>query len=103
MFALEPLALFQGIPDIEMRGVPSWFQNCLEMRIRGEGGELRTIDWPTKVVKRKLKGSKKKVKVEVSTRECWQPVFDWNEFMKCNGLLQPSHMNRFFPAPQDLA
>lgn len=71
MFALEPLALLQGISNIEMRGVSYWFQNCLEMRIRGEGGELKTINWPPKVVKRKLKGSKRKFNVEVSTRECW--------------------------------
>ena len=52
LFALEPLASFQGISDITVRGAPDWFKQCLEMRIRGEGGELEILNWPTKTVRR---------------------------------------------------
>ena len=44
IFALEPLASLHEISDITVRGAPDWLKQCLEMRIRGNGGELETLN-----------------------------------------------------------
>jgi hypothetical protein len=53
MFSLESLAQITGIPSISVDGVPAWFAQCLEMRVRGEGGEIKPLSWPKKTTKRK--------------------------------------------------
>lgn len=100
MFALEPLVSLRGVEDIEIHGVTAWFKECLEMCIRGEGGKVETADWPTKMVKRKeQRGTKKrKISVEVTTRERWQPTFDWRMFAARNNILLPGNIDRFLPA-----
>mgnify|MGYP004504271419 CR=1 FL=1 len=99
MFTLEPLASMQGIEDTDIWGVSEWFKQCLEMRIRGQGGELAAADWPTKVVERRRKGSRKPLQVEVSAREGWQPTFDWREFAQRNDVALPENIDMFLPAP----
>jgi hypothetical protein len=101
MFVLEPLAALQGIQDIAVYGAPEWFQRCLEMRIRGQGGDLKTLDWPTKAVRRQKKGNQKKVKVEVSTRQGWQPLFDWKRFAVRNDIPLPEDIHKLVPTPQN--
>ena len=101
VFVLEPLAELQGIHDIAVYGAPEWFQRCLEMRIRGQGGELKTLDWPTKAVRRKKKGTKKKVEVEVCTRQGWQPIFDWKRFAVRNNIPLPEDIHVLVPTPQN--
>jgi hypothetical protein len=100
VFVLEPLASLQGIVDVAIHGAPDWLKQCLEMRIRGEGGELKTLEWPAKVVKRKQKGSRKKVELEVSMRKGWQPVLDWRQFAVRNGIALPADIDAFFPVEQ---
>jgi hypothetical protein len=101
MFVLEPLAALQGIQNIAVHGAPEWFQRCLEMRIRGQGGDLKTLDWPTKAVRRQKKGNQKKVKVEVSTRQGWQPLFDWKRFAVRNDIPLPEDIHKLVPTPQN--
>jgi hypothetical protein len=98
LFALEPLASLQGTPDITVSGVPDWFKKCLEMRIRGDGGELETLNWPTKIVKRQKKENRKKIEVEVSTRQGWHPVFDWRQYAARNSISLPEKIDTCFPA-----
>lgn len=101
MFVLEPLVALQGIQDIAVYGAPEWFQRCLEMCIRGQGGDLKTLDWPTKLVRRKKKGSRNKVKVEVSKRQGWQPIFDWKRFAVRNEIPLPDDIHKLLPTPQN--
>lgn len=101
VFVLEPLASLQGISDITLRGAPEWLKQCLEMRIRGEGGELETLNWPTKTVKRQQKGSRRKIEVEVSTRHGWQPTLDWKQFATRHGIELPEHTYILFPSSQN--
>ena len=100
VFVLEPLASLQGIQDIAVYGAPEWFQRCLEIRIRGQGGDLKTLDWPTKVVRRQQKGYRRKVEVEVCTRQGWQPIFDWKRFAACNNISLPEDVHKLVPTPQ---
>ena len=100
VFVLEPLASLQGIQDIAIYGTPEWFQRCLEMRIRGQGGDLKTLDWPKKVVRRQKKGNRRKVEVEVSTRQGWQPIFDWKRFAVRNNIPLPGNIHKLLPTPQ---
>jgi hypothetical protein len=101
MFALEPLESLRGISYITVHGAPEWFKQCLEMRIRGEGGDLKILNWPTKTVRRQQKGSRKRVEVEVSTRQGWQPMFDWRHFAARNGISLPETFDTCFPGSQE--
>lgn len=103
MFTLEPLISLQGIPNVNIVGVPDWFKKCLEMRMRGEGGELTTLTWPVKLIKRRPDPFKKAKKAEISTREGWQPRLDWREFAQRNSIAVPAHIDIFFPPPQNSA
>lgn len=102
MFALEPLTELSTVKNVNLVGLPGWFAACLAMRLRGEGGDLSTIEWPVKMVKRKGKGGRWRAdrRVQVSTRHCSQPIYDWQEFAQRNGIALPkdaersSHPNR---------
>ena len=90
MFALEPLVgLFPGVvvECVRVRGVPSWCARCLELCVRGQGGELVELDWGYDVVMRQVGvGVARKRRVSV-TRKMWmQPVYDWRRYAEENGI-----------------
>ncbi|KAI4927964.1 uncharacterized protein J4E92_005445 [Alternaria infectoria] len=90
MFALEPLVgLFPSVvvESVRVRGVPSWFARCLELCVRGQGGELVELDWGCDVVMRQVGvGVARKRRVSV-TRKMWmQPVYDWRRYAEENGI-----------------
>jgi len=90
MFALEPLVgLFPGVvvESVRVRGVPSWFARCLELCVRGQGGELLELDWGYNVVMRQVGvGVARKRRVSV-TRKMWmQPVYDWRRYAEENSI-----------------
>ena len=90
MFALEPLVgLFPGVvvECVRVRGVPSWCARCLELCVRGQGGELIELDWGPDVVMRQVGvGVARKRRVSV-TRKMWmQPVYDWKRYAEENGI-----------------
>ena len=67
---------FAGVTSIARVGfdrVPALFAQCLEMRVKGEGGNLASLEWPTQIITVKW-GSEIK---EVSECQSWQPGFDW--------------------------
>jgi hypothetical protein len=101
MFALEPLIELPIIKDFNVVGLPEWFATCLTMRVRGEGGPLSRIDWPVRTVKRKGDRWRADRRVEVSTRHCSQPIYDWREFAHRNGIAFPLDVERFFPSAQE--
>ena len=68
MFTLEPLAFLRGIEEVEIQDVSDYLKQCLELRIRGQGGELVNVEWPTKVVHHKRKAKAKPRTVETSTQ-----------------------------------
>ena len=47
MFALEALCGLKAIPEVSVTGVLEWIGRCLEMKIKGLGGDVASIDWPT--------------------------------------------------------
>ncbi|KAI8931183.1 hypothetical protein NX059_011534 [Plenodomus lindquistii] len=68
MFVLEVLLQLRPalkIKDVKISGVLGSFARCLEMCLRGEGGELSRIE---------------------STRSWGQPIFDWRVFAARNGI-----------------
>lgn len=88
MFALEPLVELHALEEVRVVGCPEWFTQCLEMRLRGEGGRLSKMAWPVRIRRRRV-GFKKYRKVEVSARQCWQPVYHWLAFAERNGIRLP--------------
>lgn len=107
MFGLESLAALRGIKDVRVTGVPEWFARCLQVCIRGKGGEVVETDWPQVQIKRKVltpeektmryDWQKKKFKTAwVTTRKWWQPVFDWKEFAERNGIEVPEDIDQFW-------
>ena len=90
MFALEPLVgLFPGVvvESVRVRGVPGWFARCVELCVRGQGGELVELDWEYDVVMRQVGvGVARKHRVGV-TRKMWmQPVYDWRRCAEENRI-----------------
>lgn len=96
MFTLEPLAQLHALDEIRLVGCPAWFTECLLLRLRGDGGPLSELKWPTKI-ERRVRASKRYKKAEVSTRQCWQPVYDWAGFANRNGIAVPDEAAEFFP------
>ena len=95
MFSLESLAHITGILSASIDGVTAWFAQCLEMRICGEGGEFKPLNWPKKTTKRKDEDGNIK---RVPKRESWQPLLDWKNFAQRNGIAFPKNAERrFFP------
>ncbi|KAF2684388.1 hypothetical protein K458DRAFT_388856 [Lentithecium fluviatile CBS 122367] len=89
MFALEELAALRGIEHVVITGVEEWFAQCLERCIKGDGGDVRELDWPLVEVKRKKDCYSKVKKAWVSTRKWDSPVLDWREFAISNGIQFP--------------
>lgn len=104
MFGLDSLAELRGIVEIRVTGVPEWYARCLELCIRGEGGEVQRTEWPV-VEKKKKKKAKKTARGQVkrskgakmiSTRRWWQPVMNWMEFAEKNGLEMPVDVGEYW-------
>jgi hypothetical protein len=94
IFALEPLAALTGIKEVSITSQwrIGWFTQCLCLRVRGEGGELKELEWPMKTVKRlKPKDQLKRPgKDSVSTWKPGRPMLDWLEFAQRNGIEVPA-------------
>jgi hypothetical protein len=48
MFALEPLVALRPalqVQVIHITSIPGWLSTCLEMAVKGNGGELAKIEW----------------------------------------------------------
>ncbi|KAF3037690.1 hypothetical protein E8E12_008201 [Didymella heteroderae] len=121
--ALEPLTSISGIDEIgffslsHSAGEQSWrwFGQCLALRMLGEGGELKKVEWSPRTSKRrgnpgetrkseraKAAGEKKEtVVVTKTTKKTDDPTFDcsWVEFARRirNGIDVPISAERYFP------
>jgi len=90
LFTLKPLASFSGVDEVTYAGMPTWFGQCLSMHIRGEGGDLKKLHWPTLKTKKRRKDEYSRAKtVEVSTRSGWNVKLDWLGFAERNGVVVP--------------
>jgi hypothetical protein len=97
-FGLEELVALRGVENVEVTGVPGWFAQCLELCVKGEGGELREIEWPSVRVKRQRgEGGGTKV-MQQTLKQWWQPVFDWKEFAERNGVEVPDEADSYWPS-----
>lgn len=89
MFVLEPLAGLKRIESVQVTGTNPWLRSCLEICIKGEGGELEKIDWLVKKTRRKVRkgryGSEWRYREE-STRRYYQPTLDWRAFALRNEI-----------------
>ena len=94
VFILEPLAALTGIEEVIIGSDPrlDWFMQCLSLRMRGEGGELKKLEWPTKTTRRlrlRDKGKRPR-KTTVSTWKPGIPTLDWFDFARRNGIEIPA-------------
>lgn len=101
MFGLESLATLRGIKDVEVKGVPDWFSQCMQLCVQGKGGEVQETDWPLVKVKRSASNSgwakKKKTKQSwVSTRKWYQPTLNWKEFAERNNIELPEDVDKYW-------
>lgn len=97
MFALEVLSGLQGIGDVTVLGLQTWFARCLSLHLTGRGGPAASeLDWPTKVKRRRMRSNRFQ-KIEVTTRKHWQPVLDWREYALRNKIDLPADVNKYFP------
>lgn len=79
-----------GVDEVTCGGIPPWFGECLAMRIRGQGGELERLHWPTVKTKKRRKVEYSRAKtVEVSAWKSWDAILDWLDFAQRNGILVP--------------
>ncbi|KAH3952311.1 hypothetical protein HBH53_049740 [Parastagonospora nodorum] len=92
MFGLESLVGLTGIKDVTVGGVPEWYAKCLQLCVQGRGSEVKETEWPLVKVKH---AKKKKVKW-VSTRQWWQPVWNWKEFAERNGVEMPENVDKYW-------
>ena len=98
LFTLEPLAKLQSLDGFEFRGCPEWFTKCLSLRKRGKGGPLERLRWPTKSVRLRGEGDFRNAEtIEIQTRKCWQPIYDWRVFAVRNDVLIPEKDFECFP------
>ena len=99
MFALEPLVHLRpalNVREVTVMGIPTWFASCLEMYIRGDGGHVNKVDWPTRPMEIRNKNQQLKREAFVSLRTWHQPVYDWREFANRNGIELPEDVGRFW-------
>jgi hypothetical protein len=97
MFGLESLTALRGIKDVEIKGVPEWYAQCMKLCISGKGGEVKETEWPDVQVTRKKKMVWQKGRTAwVTSRQWWQPVVDWREFAERNGVDVPGDVGRFW-------
>jgi hypothetical protein len=96
LFGFEEFVALQGIKTVELTDVPSWYAECLALCMRGVGGELKETEWPTVKVKRKKRNCGVKKAVAVTTKEWWQPVYDWREFAIRNGVELPEDVDKYW-------
>lgn len=96
MFALESLAALRGIGEVQIKGPPDWFKQCLETCVRGEGGDVQEVEWPLVEVKRRKDCVSKPKKSSVTTRKWYNPMLNWKEFAERNGIAAPENIDRFY-------
>ncbi|KAI4632942.1 hypothetical protein J4E80_000302 [Alternaria sp. BMP 0032] len=97
MFGLESLASLRGIRDVEINGLPEWYTKCLQLAIRGKGGDIQETDWPLVEVKRRANGKRRSSKkLFVSIRKWHQPTLDWKEFAERNDITTPADIGKFW-------
>jgi len=80
MFAFEALCALMPIPKVSVTGVPEWFATCVEMKIKGRGGDVAKV---------KVGGKKK-------ARKWYQPVYEWRQFAARNGVEMPDGVDGFW-------
>jgi hypothetical protein len=86
LFGLETLADLRGIKDVRVTGVPPWFGQCLELCIKGRGGEVKHVDYPEVIVKKRKRGQTKWQKNLTTTRKWQNPILDWKVFAERNEI-----------------
>jgi len=94
MFGLEGLVGLTGIKHVTVGGLPEWYARCMQLRVQGKGDELREMEWPLRKVKH-TKGLASNVKW-VSSRQWWQPVWDWKEFAERHGVEMPEDVDKYW-------
>lgn len=101
MFCLETLIPLReaGIEKVQVTGIDPWFAECMGLYLGGEGGELKKMEWP--VVKGRRRAgpgwdSNRWIPTVYVRRQWWQPVFDWEEFARRNGVGLPEDTGEMF-------
>ncbi|KAI2483465.1 hypothetical protein Ptr902_05782 [Pyrenophora tritici-repentis] len=97
MFVLESLASLRGIKHVDFTGLPDWYSNCMQLVIKGEGGDVEMTDWPLMEVKRRTYLLNNRMKVHwVTSRKWYQPTLNWKEFAERNGVDVPEDIDKFW-------
>lgn len=94
-FALEALAPLRGIEVVEITGVDAWFAQCLHLCIQGKGGDVRKIQYPDVLVKRRKAGTRTLQDHIQSTKKWYMHELDWEEFAERNGIKVPVDIDYF--------
>jgi hypothetical protein len=95
-FALEALAPLRGIEEVHITGVDGWFAQCLQLCVQGKGGDVKDIQYPYVVVKRRKVGTRKTKEQARSTKKWYMPGLDWKEFAERNGIQVPADVDRLW-------
>jgi hypothetical protein len=83
LIAKGTLVDLHPIKSVKVSGVPEWFVKCLEMGVRGEGGDVVWYKWPPDSSK--------------SAIEKWrEPTLYWMELAAKNGIELPDDVERLF-------
>jgi hypothetical protein len=97
MFCLESLVSLRGIEHVQITGLPDWYATCLQLAIQGQGGEVKEVDWPLIIVKRRKKsGTRRYTKYSVTSRKWYQPTLNWKEFAERNNVLVPEDIDKYW-------
>lgn len=101
-FILEALANIPGVEEVVLSSEEHihWFAQCLALRIRGEGGELKPLEWRMQTIKshRWKDDLTKAEEVTVTTWKVGLPTLDWMEFAQRNGIaIPPGAERKYFP------
>jgi hypothetical protein len=99
MFGLESLTALRGIKHVAIKGVPEWYAECLEVCIKGKGGEILETEWPIAEVRRKKKSMWQNGKGKIAwatSRKWYQPKLDWKEFAERNGVGLPEDVDKYW-------
>jgi hypothetical protein len=95
VFALEALTPLRRIKDISIKDthitdINPRFTQCMELCIKGEGGDLNERERIVRYVKRRHFVDGPMVKKPIYSRHWADPLLDWREFAKRNEIEVPA-------------
>ncbi|KAF2844586.1 hypothetical protein T440DRAFT_372740, partial [Plenodomus tracheiphilus IPT5] len=94
MFSLESLAALRGIKRVQIVGILDWYAKCLELCIKGKGGEVENMHWPE--VKISHHKGMKRHHTKTTTRKWYHPTLNWKGFAEQNGIMVPDDIDNLW-------